>query len=137
MSRATAFAASDSVPVRVSSSPPEQATPHATAAAETDTDTCETEWEVALRSVVPLSMQESDAPRFAMTSSSCIRGPIVFSLLAIRFPRTTPANPRSGSTAIAGPVHPVWQIARSENPVAHHSEKVDDCAVMSQPKLRR
>lgn len=46
-----------------------------------------------------------------------MRGPIVFSLLARRLPRTTPAKPCSGSTAMAPPVQPVWQIADEENPV--------------------
>ena len=111
MSRAVTFTASDSVAVRVSNVPTVLAMPHTTAVAETGTDTCETEREAAPRSVVPPSMQESEAPRFAMMSSSCIRGPIVFSLLAIRFPNTTPAKPRTGSTAMAGPVQPAWQIA--------------------------
>ena len=50
-------------------------------------------------------------------SRRCMRGPIVFSLLARRLPRTTPAKPCSGSTAMAPPVQPVWQIADEENPV--------------------
>ena len=65
-----------------------------------------------------------------------MRGPIVRSLLASRFPSTTPAKPRSGSTAIAPPVQPVWQIARPEKTVSAHAENVDCSAVMSHPKLR-
>ena len=72
-----------------------------------------------------------------MRSRRCRRGPIVFCLLARRLPRTTPAKPRTGSTAIAGPVQPVWQMALSENAVFVQDVNVDFAAVMSQPKLRR
>ena len=72
----------------------------------------------------------------AMMSRRCMRGPMVFFLLAIRFPRTTPAKSRSGSTAIAPSVQPVWQMADEENPVRVQTENVDFSAVMSQPKLR-
>ena len=66
-----------------------------------------------------------------------MRGPIVFSLLAFRLPRTTPAKSRTGSTAIAGPVQPEWQIESGENAVVFQMLYADFSAVISHPKLRR